>query len=118
MDDMSVCLGIDLGTTNTKVALVVIGASGLHVRAVASAPTPGPGALKGVLLALIGEVLAGSPPPDAIGIASMAETGVPLDGTGAPLGPWVRWNAHHAGAEADALAARLGWAELVAATGV
>jgi sugar (pentulose or hexulose) kinase len=118
LDGVSVCLGIDLGTTNTKVALVVLGASGAQVRAVASAPTPEPAALKGVLLALVGEVLAGQPAPDAVGIASMAETGVPLDGGGAPLGPWVRWNAHHAGAEADALAARLGWAELVAATGV
>lgn len=115
---MSVCLGIDVGTTNTKVALVSLGGSGIEVRALATAATPEPGALKGVLLALVRDVLAGSPPPDAVGVASMAETGVPLAADGVPLGPWVRWTAQHAAAEADALAARLGWENLVAATGV
>lgn len=111
-------LGIDLGTTNTKVALVSLGAGPPAVRAIATAATPGPHALGSVLRALIREVLAGSPSPAAVGVASMAETGVPLAADGAPLGPWLRWNGHRAGAEADALAGRLGWENLVAATGV
>jgi xylulokinase len=115
---VSLTLGIDLGTTNTKVALVSIDASALRVRALATAPTPEPAALGPVLAALIGRVLAGSPPPDAVGIASMAETGVPLDGDGTPLGGWLRWTGHRAGREAAALAERLGWDNLVAATGV
>jgi sugar (pentulose or hexulose) kinase len=118
LEVVSLGLGIDLGTTNTKVALVSVGASALRVRALATAATPEPQALRSVLTALVREVLAGSPPPDAVGIASMAETGVPLGADGTPLGPWLRWTGHRAGPEADALADRLGWENLVAATGV
>ncbi|MEH0970722.1 FGGY family carbohydrate kinase [Micromonospora sp. CPCC 205546] len=111
-------VGIDVGTTNTKVALVAIDGPAVRVRAVASAPTPPPGCLGAVLVGLLRQVLDGSPAPDAVGIASMAETGVPLDATGAPLGPWLRWDSHRAGTEADKLSRRLGWAQLVRATGV
>jgi sugar (pentulose or hexulose) kinase len=109
-------VGIDLGTTNTKVALV--DADSGRVLAVASAPTPEPAYLAEVLRRLLRLVLDGAPAPGAVGIASMAETGVPLDASGAPLGGWLRWDGHRARAEADELARRLGWAELVAATGV
>jgi sugar (pentulose or hexulose) kinase len=110
--------GIDLGTTNTKVALVSVDAVDVRVRAVASAATPEPVGLKGVLTALLRLVLDGSPPPDVVGIASMAETGVPLNGDGEPLGHWLRWDGRRAGAEAESLARRLGWVDLVTATGV
>ena len=117
-------LGIDVGTTNTKVALVEVGDT-LRVRAAAAVPTPEPAALASTLAALIARVLRPDDRPDdrpvdrpaAVGIASMAETGVPLDAGGAPLGDWLRWDGHRAGAEAQALADRLGWAELVRATG-
>ncbi|MGC1211899.1 MAG: FGGY family carbohydrate kinase, partial [Micromonospora sp.] len=111
-------LGIDIGTTNTKVALVAIDTSDVRLLAVASAPTPEPRDLKPVLRTLLRRVLAGSPPPDTVGIASMAETGVPLDASGTPLGPWLRWDSQRAGAEAEALSRRLGWTWLVEATGV
>jgi xylulokinase len=111
-------LGIDVGTTNTKVALVSLGGPAVRVRAVASAPTPAPSALAPTLLALVRQVVEGEPAPQAIGIASMAETGAALDESGAPIGDWVHWNAERPGVEAHALARRLGWAELVAATGV
>ncbi|MFU8850396.1 FGGY-family carbohydrate kinase [Micromonospora sp. SL1-18] len=111
-------MGIDLGTTNTKVALVAVDEAGVRVRALASAPTPEPRAVKPVLLALLRQVLRASPAPDAVGVASMAETGVPLDSSGEPLGPWLRWDKHPAGAEADVLSGQLGWTHLVAATGV
>src|SRR4051812_23412592 len=110
-------LGIDVGTTNTKVALVEVGPT-LRVRAAAAAPTPSPAALRGTLAALIERALAGGAGvPAAVGVASMAETGVPLDGDDRPLGDWLRWDGHRAGAEASALADRLGWDELVRATG-
>jgi xylulokinase len=85
---------------------------------VAAAPTPEPQALKPLLLKLLRRVLAGSAPPEAVGIASMAESGVPLDGSSQPLGPWLRWDRHQAASEAAQLSQRLGWLELVAATGV
>src|SRR4051812_34769642 len=117
MEHVPFALGIDVGTTNTKVALTEVGGTDLTVRAVASAPTPPPDRLGEVLLGLIDQVLGDRPPPAAIGIASMAETGVPLAADDAPLGDWLRWDGHRAGAEAEELAARLGWAELVRATG-
>ncbi|SNY55338.1 FGGY-family carbohydrate kinase [Paractinoplanes atraurantiacus] len=115
---MPYALGIDIGTTNTKVALVDAGGQAPRVPAVASAPTPEPGELKGTLAGLIGRVLDGRAAPDAVGIASMAETGVPLDASGEPLGPWLRWHEPEAGAAADALARRLGREQLIGATGV
>ncbi|MFD0823232.1 hypothetical protein ACFQ0D_34065, partial [Micromonospora zhanjiangensis] len=48
-------VGIDLGTTNTKVTLVAVGESDLRVRAVAAAPTPEPRAVRPVLLGLLGQ---------------------------------------------------------------
>ncbi|HEX5199161.1 MAG TPA: FGGY-family carbohydrate kinase [Actinoplanes sp.] len=115
---MPLGLGIDLGTTNTKVVLAELGRAAPRVRAAASAPTPEPGDLRATLHALLGRVLDGSAPPDAVGIASMAETGVPLGDDGAPLTGWLRWTDRRAAGEADALARRLGRDQLVAATGV
>ncbi|WP_192581273.1 L-fuculokinase [Micromonospora sp. AMSO12t] len=117
-DGACLSVGIDVGTTNTKVALVAIDGSAVRVRAVATAPTPPPDSVRRVLVGLLRQVLHWSPAPDAVGIASMAETGVPLDATGTPLGAWLRWDGHRAGAEAAELSRRLGWAHLVAATGV
>ena len=115
---MPVGLGIDLGTTNTKVAAISVHGSAVRVDAVATAPTPTPARLGETLRALLGTVRARRPEPDAVGIASMAETGVPLDTDGAPVGDWLRWDAGRSSATADELAARLGWTELVRATGV
>jgi xylulokinase len=109
-------LGLDLGTTNTKVALVELDEHAT-VRRTASAPTPRPAELATTLTTLLRRVLADQPPPTSIGIASMAETGVPLSADDTPLGDWLRWDGHRAGAEAAALAGRLGWDELVRATG-
>jgi xylulokinase len=111
-------LGIDIGTTNTKAALVELGGPEPQVRAVASAPTPEPAELEAVLLSLIRQTAGRVGAPEAVGIASMAETGVPLGAGGEPLGPWLRWNSREAAAEADALARRLGRDDLIGATGV
>lgn len=129
-------LGIDVGTTNTKVALVAVPRSAadgaVALLAVASAPTPEPAALDGVLRGLAARALttaahaatgtegrpATDPAPLAVGVASMAETGVPLDADGRPVGPWLRWDGQRAAAEATALADRLGATALFEATGV
>ena len=113
-------LGIDIGTTNTKVAVVRMRRSAVELAAVASAPTPSAADLAPTLHRLTAKALAdaGQPVPDAVGIASMAETGVPLGDDGAPLGDWLRWDGHRATDEAAALAARLGRTALFEATGV
>lgn len=111
-------LGIDVGTTNTKLALVECGPAGPSVLARAAMRTPPAGSFARHLADLMRQVLDGHLPPDAIGVASMAETGVPLDATGTPLGDWLRWDGHRAGREADELAARLGREALISATGV
>nr|WP_208405393.1 FGGY family carbohydrate kinase [Cellulomonas uda] len=112
-------MGVDVGTTHTKVALVDVDAP--RTLAVASAPTPAPADLLRVVADLTRRVLAAAPDapvPAAVGVASMAETGVPVGPEDEPRGDWLRWDGHRAGAQADALAARLGRAELFAATGV
>lgn len=113
---MLTALGVDVGTTNTKVALVDVTAP--RVLAVASAPTPAPADAATAIAGLVARVLPAGPAPAAVGIASMAETGVPLGPDGTPRGDWLRWDGHRAGAEADALAARIGRSALFAATGV
>src|SRR2546423_14152662 len=108
-------VGIDLGTTNTKVALVELDTGA--VRATAATATPEPAAVPATLRELLGRVLDGAAEaPDAVGIASMAETGVPLDVDGRPLGGWLRWDGHRARAQADELARPPGRAALGAPT--
>lgn len=116
-------LGLDIGTTNTKAALVAVRSGNsdeVRVVASASAPTPDDAmALVGVTLTLVRTVLADAPrAPDVVGLASMAETGVPLDAGGQPLCPFLRWDGHRASAQAGALEADLGAEALFAATGV
>jgi sugar (pentulose or hexulose) kinase len=117
MWNVQLAVGVDLGTTNTKVSLVEVGERTVTVRRTVGGPTPAPAALAGTLSTLLRELLADQPRPAAVGIASMAETGVPLAADDTPLGNWLRWDGHRAGAEAEALARRLGRAELVRATG-
>lgn len=119
-------LGIDVGSTNTKAVLAEVGpvtdGSGGLVRALrwASRPTPSDAdALLALVVDLVREVLDGQRVrPEAIGVASMAETGVPLAADGRPLTPLLRWDGNRAAAEALALERRHGRAELFAATGV
>ena len=110
-------IGVDIGTTNTKVVAV----AGVQVLASFSAPTPSDGkALSGTVLTLVRRAVQACPGrPAAVGIASMAETGLPLDHRGVPLAPLVRWQDAAGAAEAaDALARSLGRDELFEATGV
>ncbi|WP_324650425.1 FGGY-family carbohydrate kinase [Georgenia sp. H159] len=109
-------LGLDIGTTNVKAVLVEIEAGRVTALARASAPTPTGGrALQEAVGRLVLEV---GPDVDAIGIASMAETGIPLDVDDAPLGDLVRWDPARAQHHAAALARTYGADALFAATGV
>jgi sugar (pentulose or hexulose) kinase len=134
-----VALGIDVGSTNTKVVLLSLGGSagtppdpaasadaGIRNRpsehaeiAWESFPTPeDPAALVGRTEAAIRSLLEVHPArPVVVGIASMAETGVPLDAAGEPVGSFVRWN--RAGTpRPSALVRRVGADSLFVATGV
>ena len=112
-------LGVDVGSTNTKVVLLSIDSRGCTEVAHDSFPTPDhPDALIGGAEATIRTLLDAHPcRPVAVGIASMAETGVPLAADGTPIGSFVRWN--RAGTPGpSALVERLGREALFEATGV
>lgn len=116
-------LGIDVGSTSTKVALVHLpgGADDAPgVLATAAAPTPADAdGLVATVLRLVRGVLARSPtPPAAVGVASMAESGVPLDRRDDALTPILRWDGARGGAQARRLGADLGAEAVYAATGV
>src|SRR5690554_6310164 len=109
-------LGLDVGTTNVKAVVVEIAGGRAVTVGRASAPTPAGGA---ALLAVVGRLVAQvGADVDAVGVASMAETGVPLDDDGAPLGDLVRWDPSRAQRHATALADTYGADSLFAATGV
>ena len=116
-------IGIDIGSTRTKVALVEIGAE-VCERGIRSYPTPeDPVQLWSNIAESIRTLTDESDRPvAAIGIASMAESGVLLDTDRTPLGPIVRWDARPAGpATAPSLFESLSTAEktrLSVATGV
>lgn len=114
-------LGVDVGSTNTKVALLALEPGGA-TRELSLHSVPTCEDARDLVRALqngIREVLrAGGVVPDAIGIASMGETGVPLDCHDEPLTPLLRWSGRRDSHDAQALAERFGASELFAATGV
>ncbi|MGO4595697.1 L-fuculokinase [Leifsonia sp. 2TAF2] len=111
-------LGVDVGTTNTKVVLAVLG-DGVREERTLTVPTPTTGAgLQAVVLGAIREVAADSPHPiAAIGVASMGETGCLTAPDGHPRGDLLRW-ADGDTSTADRLVAVAGAEALYAATGV
>ncbi|MDQ3785173.1 MAG: FGGY family carbohydrate kinase [Actinomycetota bacterium] len=131
-------LGIDAGTTYTKAALVTPdGAERRHGRARTPwRPVPTgaemhpsgfvDAALEAVRAALTsgggGPGGGGGTPLDgsivAVGVTSMAETGVLLDRDGAPAAPCIAWHDTRGGAEADDLARAIGAPRFTAHTGL
>ncbi len=118
-------LGIDVGTTSTKAVVVRLPAPTspapeVAVLATASAPTPERAdEIVATALRLAREVLTGAPgPPAAVGVASMAESGVPLDRRGDALTPVLRWDGARGGDQARRLGADVGFDAVFAATGV
>lgn len=111
---MTAAVGIDIGTTNTKVVRVERGLS----TTLLNSPTP---AHLDDLLAVVIRGLAAATqggPVDAVGIASMAESGFPLDAGGRALTPLLSWQDTRDDSEIRALAERLGADALFEATGV
>lgn len=86
----AVLAGIDIGTTNTKVCCY--DAAGRRLAGAARATGDDGTALLDSVYALLAEVAAVAGPPDAVGITSMAESGMALDDRMRPLGPLIRWN--------------------------
>lgn len=118
-------LGIDIGSTNTKAVLVRVRPGDRVFRdadvvGLASAPTPADaGDLVRSVLRLVTDVTGrADEPPAVVGVASMAESGVPLDGDGEPLTAILRWDGARAQDQARGLAATLGAGAVFAATGV
>jgi xylulokinase len=116
----TVLLGIDVGSTNTKVALIAVGDDGaVEELAHRALPTPDDAnrLLAGLDTAVAAVVGATGAQPVAVGIASMAETGVPVDASGRPLAAIQRWSGGSA-ADAERLRAVLDPADRFALTGV
>jgi xylulokinase len=115
----AVALGIDIGSTNIKASMVGIGSEVVEL-AVCTTPTPRDAdELVRAVFDLVRSALISAPGrPEAVGIASMAESGVPLGRDDQPLRPILRWDGNDDTSDLDALVDRLGAAELFAATGV
>jgi sugar (pentulose or hexulose) kinase len=120
-------LGLDVGTTAVKAA--VIDGAGIEL-AYGRVPTPWrlvvggaeiePDALLRAALDASADALGGIPDGvvAAVGVASMAETGVLLDAHGRPLAPAIAWHDARGGDEAKRLAAELGAEAVAARTGL
>ncbi|MFT3968853.1 MAG: FGGY family carbohydrate kinase [Micropruina sp.] len=111
---MTTAVGIDIGTTNTKVVRVANGVSATML----NRPTP---VHLDDLLALVMAGLSAATRAgrvDAVGIASMAESGFPLDRDDRPLTPLLSWQDARDDTEIRALADQLGADALFESTGV
>ncbi len=114
---VALVLGLDIGSTTTKAALVAVADDVVVVR-VARTPTPAsPAELIGAAAAVTRECLVGANGPIvAVGIASMAESGAALGADGTPLTPLLRWDRRVDPRHLDDLLAR--HPDLPARTGV
>ncbi|MFE1646647.1 L-fuculokinase [Microbacterium sp. P01] len=90
---MTIVVGVDIGSTNTKVVLIDAVDSGRAVWTGRAATPADPSSLKAVISRLLRAATATTRRPvAAIGISSMAETGVPVDGHGVALSAFLRWD--------------------------
>ncbi|WP_079122710.1 FGGY-family carbohydrate kinase [Streptomyces abyssalis] len=122
--DTPLLAGIDIGSTHCKALLCTPDGT---VLARAHRATPGdPGQhtydadelTAAALGALTDCARAAGRAPTTIGLTGMAETGVPLDRHGAPLGPVLAWDDPAPAAHAETLRRKYGAAELHSRTGV
>ncbi|MEU4565238.1 FGGY family carbohydrate kinase [Micromonospora sp. NPDC023956] len=109
--------GVDIGTTHTKAG--VYRSDGVPVaRRQAATPSDADG-LRDTALRLLAECVSAAPaPPLAVGVSSMAETGVPLDAGGDPIGDLLHWRDRRAHREADRIGETVGRTPFFAATGL
>ena len=114
---MSTLAGLDVGTTHTKAG--VYRADGTPLAQRRAATPDGAGALRTTAIRLLADCVSeAGAPPDAVGVASMAETGVPLDAGGDPAGELLSWRDRRAVREADRLAETLDAGAYFATTGL
>jgi xylulokinase len=123
-------IGVDVGSTHIKVALVAPGSGVLHVarRATGIHAVRGGGAyhrpaevlaaVNSAIAECVAAVHGKAGPPSAVGIASMAESGVPIDRRGLPVGDIMAWHDQRPERQAAWLERRLGAAPLFARTGL
>ena len=123
-------IGVDVGSTHIKVALVAPGSGVLYVarRATETHAVRGGGAYhrSAELLAAVNSAIAECVaeadgkvgPPAAIGIASMAEAGVPVDRRNLPVGDILAWHDPRPERQAAWLERQIGAAPLFARTGL
>ena len=128
MSGHELLVGIDVGTTFCKAA--VVGAADGVELAHGSAPTPwtpvptgaelAPELLLEAAVAATAAALEHAPggPVAGVGVTSMAETGVLLDGHGRPMAPAIAWHDGRGAAEAARLGADLGAERFSAHTGL
>jgi xylulokinase len=107
--------GIDAGSTHCKALLCTL--DGTPV-ARARRPTGTADLAATALDALAACVRAAGAAPESVGITGMAESGVPLDDAGRPLGPLLLWSDPAPAAHAAHLARTYGAPALHARTGV
>jgi xylulokinase len=132
---MATLIGVDIGSTHIKAVLAAPGRGVVHVarRDTPTRAAPGgavhrPDELLGAVESAIAECAAaagamsgagpGSTRPLAIGIAGMAEAGVPLDGRGRAVGEIVAWFDPRPAPQAEWLERRVGAPALFARTGL
>ena len=120
-------VGIDIGTSTIKVGVVALdGRELVHSRCptpwtcVATGAEIDPDALFAAVLATVAAALAQLPPAPVlgIGVTSMAETLIYLDGADRPLRPAVAWHDARGAEQASQLGDEIGEAAFTAATGL
>ncbi|MGD0249152.1 MAG: FGGY family carbohydrate kinase, partial [Candidatus Limnocylindrales bacterium] len=122
-------VGVDVGSTHTKAALVVPGSGVLHVarRATDTHLVRGGGAyhrpaeLLAAVISAIAECVAAAGAgrrPAGIGIASMAESGVPINRRNLPVGDILAWHDPRPDRQAAWLERQIGAAPLFIRTGL
>ena len=122
-------MGVDVGSTHIKAALVAPGSGVLHVarRATETHAVRGGGAYHrpNELLAAVSSAIAecvdaagARHRPVAVGIASMAESGVPIDRRNLPVGDILAWHDPRPERQAAWLERQIGAAPLFARTGL
>jgi xylulokinase len=122
-------IGVDIGSTHIKAALVELGSGVVHVarRATETHAVRGGGAYHrpNEILAAVSSAIeecvaeAGARhKPTAIGLASMAESGVPVDRRNLPVGDIMAWHDTRPERQAAWLERQIGAAPLYARTGL
>lgn len=91
---VTLVLGLDIGSTTTKAVLVAVTDDAASVLRVARVPTPaGADEVITAAASVVRECVEGAAAPvAAVGIASMAESGVALGADGRALTPLLRWD--------------------------